>query len=51
VNSKDLEGYTGSSVATTGRASLAGQAKDEEPDLKKHTDPPGWGLGLALHHL
>jgi hypothetical protein len=43
--SKDPEGYAGGSLAT-GRASHAGQVKDEKPDKTGQTRPPGWGLGV-----
>jgi hypothetical protein len=48
--SKDPESYAGGSVAT-GRASLAGQVKGDDPDWERHPSPPGWGLGLRLTTL
>jgi hypothetical protein len=47
VWSNDPESYAGSSVAT-GRVSLAGQVKGDDPDQKGYPDPPGWGLGVRL---
>jgi len=44
--SKDPESYAGSSV-TTGRASHAGQIKDDDPDERGYPGPPGWGLREA----
>jgi len=40
----DPERYVGGSVAT-GRATLAGQVKGENPDKERDTGPPGWELG------
>jgi hypothetical protein len=47
VCSNDPESYVGSSVAT-GRVSLAGQVKGDDPDQKRYPGPPGWGLGVRL---
>ena len=43
----DPESYAGGSVAT-GRATLAGQVKGQQPDKERYTGPPGWGLGMRL---
>jgi hypothetical protein len=32
----------------TGRASLAGQVKGDDPDKKGYLGPPGWGFGVGL---
>jgi len=32
----------------TGRATLAGQVKGDDPDKKGYPGPPGWGLGVRL---
>jgi hypothetical protein len=47
VWSNDPKSYVGGSVAT-GRVSLAGQVKGDEPDKKGYPGPPGWGLGVRL---
>jgi hypothetical protein len=47
VWSNDPESYAGDRVAT-GRVSLAGQAKGDDPDYKRYNGPPGWGLGVRL---
>jgi len=50
VSSQDSEGSTGGGV-TTGRASLAGQVKDEESGSTLVLQVKGLGDQLALHHL
>jgi len=40
----DSESYASASLAT-GRATLAGQVKGENPDKERYTGPPGWGFG------
>jgi hypothetical protein len=47
VWSNDPESYAGGSVAT-GRVSLAGQVKGDDPDQKGYHGPQGWGLGVRL---
>jgi hypothetical protein len=47
VWSNDPESYAGGSIAT-GRASHAGQVKDDDPDKKGYPGPPGCGLGAGL---
>jgi hypothetical protein len=32
----------------TGRASHAIQVKDDDPDKKGYSGPPGWGFGVEL---
>jgi hypothetical protein len=32
----------------TGRVSHARQVKSDDPDKKKYSGPPGWGLGVRL---
>ena len=48
--SNDSESYAGGSVAT-GRASHAGQVKDDDPDKKRYPGPPGWGLDYGADIL
>jgi hypothetical protein len=48
--SKGPENYAGGRVAT-GRGSLAGQFKGDDPDKKIHPGPPGWGLGGQPHRV
>jgi hypothetical protein len=50
VWSSDPESYAGSSVATS-RASCVGLVKDDDPDKKGYTDPPGWGLWRETKNL
>jgi len=45
--SNDPQSFACCSVAT-GRASLARQVKGDDPDKKRYTGPPGWGLGVGL---
>jgi len=33
---------------TTGRATLAGQVKGDDPDERGYPGPSGWGLGVRL---
>jgi hypothetical protein len=47
VWSNDPESYAGGSVAT-GRVSLAGQVRGDDPDYKGYPGPPGWELGVTL---
>jgi hypothetical protein len=47
VWSNDPESYAGGSVAT-GRVSLAGKVKGDDPDWKGYHGPPGWGLEVRL---
>jgi hypothetical protein len=47
VWSNDPESSVGGSVAT-GRVSLAGQVKGDDPDQKGYPGPPGLGLGVRL---
>jgi hypothetical protein len=47
VWSNDSESNDDGSVAT-GRVSLIGQVKGEDPDQKGYPGPPGWGLGVRL---
>ena len=32
----------------TGRATLAGQVKGDDPDKRGYPGPPGWGLSVRL---
>jgi hypothetical protein len=50
VRSNDPESYA-SSMAATGKASHAGQVKDDDPDKKGYPGPPGWGLGHEANNL
>jgi hypothetical protein len=47
VWSSDPVSYVGGRVAT-GRVSLAGQVKGDDPDQKEYPGSPGWELGLRL---
>jgi len=47
VWSNDPESCAHSRVAT-GRVSLAGQVKGDDPDQKVYPGHPGWGLGLRV---
>jgi len=43
----DPESYACGSI-TSGRASHERQVKDDDPDTKEYSGPPGWGLGMEL---
>jgi hypothetical protein len=44
---EDPESYTGGSIAT-GRGSHAGQVKGDDPDKKRYSGPPSWGLDVGM---
>jgi hypothetical protein len=46
VRSSHIKNYASSNTAT-GRVSITGQIKSEDPDKERHPGPPGWGIRLT----